>query len=303
MESRRELAVLTPSYRKDAELCRELNRSVLRWMPENVKHHIVVPRQDGPVFRMLLNQRTVIHEASEFLAASIWKLPGLNMWVNGSRPWPPVRGWIAQQLIKLSAAANLEADAVLLVDSDMVMVAPTDLDSFRQDGNLEMYRNPGAVHSGLPRHRMWLESARGLLGLGPADPGDLTDYICWPCVWDPKIVRSMLQHVERVKGGSWQSAVASQLHFSEMMLYGTYVDEVLGGPPAATPRMKSINYSEEAPLTAAEIGTMLRSRPADALAVMISAKSGISQDVRSQALIDYEDYLAVSRSNSSGGAR
>lgn len=302
MESRRDLAVLTPSYRTDAELCRELNRSVLHWMPENVTHHIVVPRKDVPLFRMLLNERTVIHEAGEFLAASMWKLPGLNLWVNGLRPWPPVRGWIAQQLIKLSAAANLEVDAVLLVDSDIVMVAPTDLDSFRQDGNLEMYRSPGAVHSGLPRHRMWLESARGLLGLGPADLGDLTDYICWPCVWDPKIVRSMLQHVERVKGESWQSAIASQLHFSEMMLYGTYVDEVLGGPPAATSLMKSISYSEEAPLTAAEISTMLRSRPTDVLAVMISAKSGIAQDVRAQALTDYADHLAVSRRNSRGGA-
>lgn len=302
MESRRHLAVLTPSYGADAELCRELNRSVLRWMPEDVTHHIVVPRQDTPMFRMLLNNRTEIHETGEFLATSMWKLPRLNMWVNRSRPWPPVRGWIAQQLIKLSAAASLEADAVLLVDSDMIMVAPTDLDSFRQDGKLEMYRNPGAVHPGLPRHRMWLESARGLLGLGPCEIGNLTDYICWPCLWDPQIVRSMLQHVESVAGESWQSAVASQLHFSEMMLYGTYVDEILGGPPVATSLMKSISYSEESPLTAAEISKMLLSSPTDVLAVMISAKSGIPLEVRSQALTDYADYRAGSRSNARGGA-
>lgn len=301
MESKQTLAVLTPSYSKDAELCRELNRSVLRWMPENVTHHIVVPRQDVPMFRMLLNNRTEIHEAAEFLDASMWKLPHLNMWVNRTRPWPPVRGWIAQQLIKLSAAAALDVDAVVLVDSDMVMVAPTDLESFRQDGKLEMYSNPGAIHSGLPRHRMWLESARSLLGLGPADRGNLTDYICWPCVWDPEIVRSMLNRVEQVTGRSWQSAIASQLHFSEMMLYGTYVDAILGGPPAVTSRMKSISYSEEAPLTLAEISTMLRSGPTDVLAVMISAKSGISLDVRSHALLDYADYLEGSRSNARGG--
>jgi len=302
MESRRGLAVLTPSYSTDAELCRELNRSVLRWMPEDVTHHIVVPQQDVPIFRMLLNNRTEIHEARKFLDASMWKLPHLNMWVNRSRPWPPIRGWIAQQLIKLSAAASLDVDAVILVDSDMVLVAPTDLESFRQDGKLEMYSNPGAVHSGLPRHRMWLESARDLLGLGRAESGNLTDYVCWPCVWDPAIVRSMLQHIERVNGESWQSAVASQLHFSEMMLYGTYVDAVLGGPPAVTSRMKSISYSEESPLTGAEIRKMLRSSPTDVLAVMISAKSGTSQDVRTQALADYADYLEGSRSNARGGA-
>lgn len=301
MESRRGLAVLTPSYRKDAELCRELNRSVLRWTPENVTHHIVVPRQDVPMFKMLMNNRTEIHEAAEFLDSSMWKLPHLNMWVNWARPWPPIRGWIAQQLIKLSAAAAFDADAVLLVDSDMVMVAPTDLGSFRQDGKLEMYRKPGAVHSGLPRHRLWLESARDLLGLGHADSGNLTDYVCWPCVWDPEIVRSMLQHIQHVKGESWQTAVASQLHFSEMMLYGTYVDAVLGGPPAVTTRMKSFSYSEERPLTGAEISAMLRASPHDVLAVMISAKSGITLDVRSQALADYAAYLEGGRSNARGG--
>lgn len=301
MESKRNLAVLTPSYAKDSELCRELNRSVLRWMPEDVKHHIVVPRQDVPVFRMLINDRTEIHEAGEFLSASMWKLPRLNVWVNRSRPWPPVRGWIAQQLIKLSATAALDADAVLLVDSDMVIVAPTKLESFKQGEELEMYRNPGAVHSGLPRHRMWLESARSLLGIGPAEGGNLTDYICWPCVWDPKIVCAMLKRVEEISGMAWQSAISSQLHFSEMMLYGTYVDEVLGGPRAATSSMKSISYSEEVLLTAAEISKLLRAGPPDVLSVMISAKSGIAHDLRLQALSDYTDYLAASRGSFHGG--
>ena len=149
---------------------------------------------------------------------------------------------------------------------------------------------------------MWLESARSLLGLGPAESGNLTDYICWPCVWDPKIVRAMLHKVEEVGGVSWQTAISSQLHFSEMMLYGTYVDEILGGPPAATSCMKSISYSDEAALTSAELSGLLRASPTDVLAVMISAKSGIPQEVRSQALTDYADYRAGSRSNARGGA-
>lgn len=301
MGSRPELAVLTPSYGPDAELCRELNRSVLRWMPENVIHHIVVPGQDIPLFRMLLNSRTEIHEAGEFLPSSMWKAPGVNLWINRSHPWPPVRGWIAQQLIKLSASATLKADAVLLVDSDMVMVAPTDIESFRKDGLLEMYRNPGAIHSGLPRHRVWLESARALLGLDPPETGTLTDYICWPCVWDPEIVRATLQRVEDVSGRPWQSAIGSQLHFSEMMLYGTYVDEVQGGPPAATSRMKSVNYSDEVPLNGAEITRMLHGAPADVLSVMISAKSGVTHEHRMQALAGFADYLAAGRDSTPRG--
>ena len=296
-----QLGVVTPSYARDYQLCRDLNRSIGLNCAKRVEHHIVVPRKDVPLFRALASSRTG-HPRCGGVASDMLKMPAVNLWVNIKRPWPPIRGWITQQLVKLSTAASLEADAVLLVDSDMIMVAPTDLDSFRQDGKLEMYRNPGAVHPGLPRHRMWLESARGLLGLGPCEIGNLTDYICWPCLWDPQIVRSMLQHVESVAGESWQSAVASQLHFSEMMLYGTYVDEILGGPPVATSLMKSISYSEESPLTAAEISKMLLSSPTDVLAVMISAKSGIPLEVRSQALTDYADYRAGSRSNARGGA-
>jgi hypothetical protein len=99
----------------------------------------------------------------------------------------------------------------------------------------------------------------------------------------------------------WQSAIASQLHFSEMMLYGTYVDEVLGGPAAATSQMKSVAYSEEVPLTAVEIRRLLRGGPTDVLSVMISAKSGIPHDLRMKALTDYADHLAAGRSTAQEG--
>ncbi|MGY3319178.1 DUF6492 family protein [Arthrobacter sp. TE12232] len=297
-----QLVVVTPSYARDYQLCRDLNRSIVAWMPEHVQHHIVVPRKDLPLFRALASSRTVIHDVGEFLPSDMLKMPAVNLWVNIKRPWPPIRGWITQQLVKLSTAATLDADAVLLIDSDMVLVAPTELASFQQDGKLAMYRKPEAVHEGLPRHRLWLESARSLLGLEPPDAGNLTDYICWPCIWDAETVRAMLGRIEEVTGMAWQSAIAAQLHFSEMMLYGTYVDEVLGGPPAATSDMKSISYSDEVALSSAELSGLLRAGPTDVLAVMISAKAGIPEDVRSNALDDYAEYLAESHSGFDGGA-
>lgn len=285
------LAIVTPSYGPDSELCRDLNRSVLRWTPPHVQHHIIVPRQDLPVFRMLANDRTIIHDDREFLPSTIRRLPLLNLWINARRPWLPVRGWITQQLIKLAAAAALEVEAVLLMDSDMVLVAPTDVESFRQDGRLALYRQPGAVHAGLPRHRQWVESSHFLLGLAQPGPEDLTDYICWPCVWDPKTVRSLLQRVEDIQQVPWPAAVASQRHFSEMMLYGAYVDGVLGGSPATTSSMNGFAYSEETPLGLEEISALLKSA-GSVQSVMISAKSGISYDVRVQALQEFADSVS-----------
>jgi hypothetical protein len=188
----------------------------------------------------------------------------------------------------------------LLVDSDMVFVSPIDLKSFQQEGSLALYRQPGAVHSGLPRHRQWLESAHALLGLDRPGPEDLTDYICWPCAWKPETVRAMLRRVEDVTGTPWQSAIASQLQFSEMMLYGAYVDGVLGGSPAMTSSMNSVLYSAEAPLQLAEVSALLNSAAGAVQAVMISAKSGIPYEVRAKALQDYTE----SRTGSlSGGIR
>ncbi|ADX75033.1 hypothetical protein Asphe3_39450 [Pseudarthrobacter phenanthrenivorans Sphe3] len=290
MESKkRGLVVVTPSYAPDSELCRDLNRSVLQWTPPDVQHHIIVPHQDLGVFRMLANNRTVIHDDREFLSSTIRRLPLLNLWMNKRRPWLPVRGWITQQLLKLSAAATLDAEAILLVDSDMVFVSSTGLKSFQQNGAPVLYRKPGAVHSGLPRHRQWLESAHHLLGLEQPGPEDLTDYICWPCAWDPRTVRSMLRRVEDVTGLPWQSAIACQLHFSEMMLYGAYVDGVLGGAPATTSSMNSVIYSAETPLSPAEISALLNRATGTVQAVMISAKSGIAYDVRAKALQEYAD--------------
>ena len=38
------MAVITPSFAPDFELCADLNRSVLAHSPDSVRHHIIVPR-------------------------------------------------------------------------------------------------------------------------------------------------------------------------------------------------------------------------------------------------------------------
>ena len=289
-----ELTVLTPSYRPDAELCADLNRSVME-LTDDVEHHIVVPHSDRKYFSALEGRRTFVHDVGEFLPRHLVKTPGTNVWVNALRPWPPVRGWIAQQLVKLSAAASFDARGVLLMDSDMVLIRRTSLDSFMQNGNPAFYRNPGAVHAGLPMHRRWHETSRSLLGLAPPPAENLPDYISWPCLWEPEIVRGLLSMVEAQTGRTWATAIGSQLHFSEMILYGVYVDEVLGGRESTTSGMKSVVYSEERPLGPAELSALLAGVVSDDLAVMISAKSGTDLNHRRQALADVRVALADER--------
>jgi hypothetical protein len=34
------------------------------------------------------------------------------------RQWPPIRGWVMQQAATMAATAAIDADAVMIVDSD-----------------------------------------------------------------------------------------------------------------------------------------------------------------------------------------
>jgi hypothetical protein len=273
------MSVVTPSYRPDLELCRDLHASVRRFGPPAIHHCVVVPTKDRALFAGVGDVQTV----DAFLPRSFYALPG-NLWLNLRRPMPLVRGWIAQQLIKLATVAASDTDLVLLVDSDMVFVRPFNETLFYRDGTTRFYCSPDAIDERLPRHVLWHKVARRLLGLPKVKRLPLPDYICWPMCWDPKIVRAALAHVERVTGVPWATAIGSEMHFSEGILYGVYVDEVLGGSAFTERTMLSIAYSEEKPLNEATIGAFMATLSTADIAVMISAKSATDRAIRRDAL-------------------
>jgi hypothetical protein len=182
------LAILTPSYAPDFALCRELNESVLQWSPSSVVHHIVVPGRDRAVFEPLRSPRTEIWSVDHFLPRRMVGVPKANMWLNVRRPFPPVRGWIMQQVMKLCAAAELGADVTILVDSDVLFVRPIKLETFQQGTKLRFFKKPEAIDVTLPRHLVWHNVARDMLGLPPAGRPPLPDYVGPLHAWDRKVV-------------------------------------------------------------------------------------------------------------------
>lgn len=281
-----EFAVLTPSYAPDFELCCDLNRSVLELMPAEVTHHVVVPRRDRGVFAPLEGSRTRVWSVDDFLPRSMVPVPLANLWLNLHRPYPPVRGWITQQLVKLRATEELGAEVVLLADSDVQLVRPATADTFYVDGQVRFYREPDAVGEQLPRHIIWHAVARRLLGLPPAPPGPLPDYISAFNVWEQRIVRMLRDRIEAVTGRSWLDAIGGQLHVSEFILYGVFVDEVLGASAGvfATDSMLCHSYWNLEPLEREAAVEFVGSAHPDDVAVMISAKSRTPLAVRREAL-------------------
>jgi hypothetical protein len=212
-------------------------------------------------------------------------VPGVNAWVNVRRPFPPVRGWIMQQIVKLAAAAEADADVVLLADSDVQFVRPFTPDTFIRDGAVRFYRKPGAVDAGMARHVGWHHTARTLLGLPAAQP-PFTDHIATIVACDPALVRALLDRVRSATGRPWSDVIGSQLHFSEYILFGVFVDEVLGGSSFASGDSRCHSYWDEVPLDAAGLAAFLAGVGPDDVAVMVSAKSRTPLAVRRQAMRD-----------------
>jgi Family of unknown function (DUF6492) len=280
------LAILTPSYGPDLELCRDLNRSVLRWTPPDVHHHVLVPRRDRELFAPLRGPRTEVWTLDRLIPRRMLPVPAANLWLNVRRPHVPIRGWVMQQLVQLSAGAELGADLLLLVDSDVVFVRPVTVDTFREAGRVRFYRSDDAIDERLPRHLIWHDVARRLLGLPPAGSPPLPDYVSSPQAWDRRVVLALRDRVEEVTGRPWLDAIASQLHFSECILHGVFVDEVLGESANvfAAASMLCHNYYDETPLAAPAAASFVRALPPEDVAVMISAKSGTSLKARRDAL-------------------
>jgi hypothetical protein len=281
-----ELAVITPSYLPDASLFAELHRSVLEFTPDDTVHHVFVSGRDRSHFARYEGARCKVWTHTDLLPARYLAAPGSNIYVNARHPWPPVRGWIMQQAIKIAAAATLDADVVLLADSDVVLVRPVRADRFRRDGRLCLYREEGGVTADMQRHVIWHRVARELLGLTPAPPPPLPDYISPLNVWDPAVVRAMQARLAEVTGRNWLDAFTGQMHISEFILYGVFVDEVRSTSAARPPTDITFlhdNWAGTALDRDAAVAFADRLGP-DAIAMMISAKSHTPDDVRRAAI-------------------
>ena len=275
------LAVITKSFAPDFELCAALNRSVLDNSPGTVEHRIVVPRPDLELFSRLAGSRTRICCEADLLPRLFVRFPFVNLTINLARPFPPVRGWIQQQVVKLAAIAGSEEDMVLVADSDAEFIRPFTAEMFVRDGSVRFFRNPDQIDNRLPRHMTWHRVARTLLGLPQAEP-PYPDYIASPLAWDPKIVRQMLAHVAATTMQPWPTAIAGQLDFSECVLYGVFVDGVVGAPANSFASVDSLClvYWEQTPLNQDSAVEFVRSvRPTDVAAV-IQSKSLTPMAVR-----------------------
>lgn len=274
------LAFVTKSYAPDRERCELLCRSIELLAP-GTSHWIIVDSRDRAVFRGLENAYTRIVTTEELLPRRVRRIDlpaigaGRNVWV-GAR-LPPMRGWLVQQLAKLAVTLIAPEDMLVHADSDIVLIRRFRSAMLEDDtGALRLYRVPSAIHEGLPTHVHWHRTAEQLLGL-PARALPLPDYIGGLIPWRRETAVSLLEHIEARSGRDWVRTLARSRDLSEYILFGRYVEDVLGSSSAQRPSDVSLChcYWGSQPMTNAELETFVRDAGPEELAVMVSAKAGM----------------------------
>ena len=163
-----QMVVVTPTYAPDLELFSDLHQSVLRALSRGCSSRGDSPRERTyPCSANSKDHDAKSSRVRDVLPRSVLALPFTKLWMNVRRPVPPLRGWIIQQLVKLSVASQMSERIIVTADSDLVFIRPVTVATFAPDGQARLYRFDEGVGDSLPRHLRWHEVAHDLLGLPP----------------------------------------------------------------------------------------------------------------------------------------
>ncbi|MEQ6902449.1 DUF6492 family protein [Nocardioides sp. YIM 152588] len=231
-----DVSIVTVSYRGDLAIAQELCRSVDAHLPDGAEHVLVVPRSDLALFEPLAGPSRRVIAVESVLPRGYRKIPAprritigrfsrqvREIWVT---PRGVARGWIIQQIVKLSADAITDREIVVFADSDIVLVAPLTLEHLARAGSVRLYRVAGAT-ADLPSHIRWHDVSARLLGLSVSGYTG-ADYIGNLITWRRSNVLRLQRRLAEVAGRRWDRVIARQQRFSEYILYGIFADLVLG---------------------------------------------------------------------------
>lgn len=279
------LAIVTPSFAPDFERFRALHESVLCHTSDDTVHHVLVPPPDVKLFRSIESSRLNILRQTDVLPRSfipttpLSRIPRLPRGyrvaaINMLRPWPPLRGWILQQLVKLAFVASLDVDVAVILDSDLMLVRELRETTFRKGDSVRHYRVPNGINPTMTRHLRWRDSAARFLGIQSAST-DCADYVAGLMSWSPRIVRAMLSRLESVSSQQWATLLGSQFEFSEYILYGEYLG-ALGSDTDrafASPDDLCHTYWGPEPLTREAAEDFLDQLPLSDVAVLVQSNT------------------------------
>jgi hypothetical protein len=271
-------ALVTPSYWMDVERCRFLLETAERWVPPEVHHYLVIAQRDVPLFKPMLSARTTLVVVEDIIPRWLFRLPGLRrFWI--SLRTRPVKNWILQQIVKLSAPAVISQDVLLYADSDMFFISPFDPRTFERDNKVPLFLETG--QRGLIRDNdEWVATCSKLLGI-PPEPDCDNNYVGQLIWWRRQNALAAVARVQEATGKSWQQAIAPLSGFSEYILYGLHSHRILGEQHSGhwyDGVIRTLCYWRTDPLDVKALEAFKATREPYHHSAMVSAKSHTSID-------------------------
>lgn len=276
-------ALVTASYAADFERCRLLCETADAFATGWTRHLLLVEGRDVKQFRALEGRRREVVDERDILPAWLHAVPDpvsrrhRRVWL--SLKTLPLRGWHVQQLRRMAIAAHADEDHLVFCDSDVAFVKPFSCAAFAEGGLTRLFRIDGALAAGeRPVQAAWWRNAGRDLGIA-ASPRLNDSYITTLIAWRREAALMMCRRIERVSGRHWAAAVAVDRKFSECLLYGRYVAEVLGGAGHVADPLGFCRVQwDGAPMTDAEFESFLTAMAPEQAAICLQSFIGVDPD-------------------------
>ncbi|MEL6921037.1 MAG: DUF6492 family protein [Pseudomonadota bacterium] len=268
-------AIITASYAPDFERCSILCETIDRHASGYECHYILVDGPDEALFSKLQGPKRKIMTDVEILPWWIRRAPaalspgGRRVWLSARTL--PLHGWHIQQIMRIAVAHQLDVDGLLYCDSDTAFLRDYDLHDMWRGDSIRLWRQPDGALTANDDHMLWVDHAAETFSL--PDPRMVTnDYVCSFVTWNRQTVVDMCAHIERVHGKHWLAVVGSSRKFSECMLYGIYVDGVLGSAShnGTADELCPMKWVDPAP-TADELDAMVHNLPDHAVGLGVQS--------------------------------
>ncbi len=272
-------AIVTPSYSPDFERCRLLSQSIENFVPPSVNHYIIVPKRDLPLFKQIKRKNTQIITVESVLPWWIKRIPVMeNGWLSAKNGF--IRGWILQQIVKLSVALCVKEDFFIFLDSDTAFIRDFDPQSFVKGDKVRLFRVDNQYSESFFQtyglHKTWAETAGSLLNI-ESIKFPVHGYIGQLPTWRRDNLLKMYERIESIQEREWIAAVGGCWQIAEYILYGMFVDYVL---PDSGHYYESKKICHDYWLTKAlsnqELDKFFSELSPNDIAVHISSKAGMS---------------------------
>lgn len=287
------IAFVTPSYAGDLSRCALLCESLDLMAQFDFTHYVLVANHDLADFRGFASSRRIVVPDADLLPRSLRAIRRPFdrerwLWTSVAPPLWPMSGWHVQQLRKMAIARHIDADLLVMADSDSLFVRPFGPDAFFREGLARLYVKEGGVDPADDPHdrASWVRQAARLFGLpSPAFPA--ADYINNLVTWRREHVVAMLDAIERLSGRGFVAALGRSRSFSEYQIYGAYVSQCAGGEGHfASSVPLSLTYWNGAALDERALTDFLRDLSPRQIAVCVQSFTGTSSDLLRRYLLE-----------------